>query len=667
MKLRTLLGALLVAVLVLAPVSEAWAASGSTIVGLWGLNGNHSTKGKYTGSLTITRVSGNNYAAIGEMVFADGTKQNFSGNAVLSRSFWDWFSRKSTLKMTYSLPGAGMLDRLSSGNVGARATIKATYRVDANQRSMSGSWFVAENPSVKGTESLTRRTDLLVTGVSPKSLEQGTENRELRVVGANFPTDLKAGDVSFVAGTGAGAGPAGGVAVNRVVEVADDGTSFKLNVTVAKDAALGVRSVKVKDTTGSNLFTVDAGTIRLKLGGSVTAVAGQWLKLFVPEATGGDLSLTGAAVEVHQGTKEGAAVAATSGTTWTLGEGKAGWYFLKAGAAGNVSASFKQTGEVKGAKKPWNFWYFPFYERGTNMNLYSPNGAYEKIDKVLGLKHDAEGYTKFDKSRHMDEGEFTEPTTDEEKAKYDQTTSKGWAYCYARSTDSKKSWWGHCWGAVVASSLYSQPAAATLKSGDGTADVSFNQEEAEGLLTDYFTNHSVRPTSYVRDCPPGRPTDKLKEDVDDYADDFLLGLQTGIRKNGLPLASNLRAAGTSDDMKDQVWNHVIWKYEARYKEVDGKDDPTFVQVDLDVTATDDVFPSEEYAHRDEAFVLQFKYDESGNLQRDSHEFQNWVSASHFCPSYLWRIESAQPWGTENEVMAKYLDKMETLFKLKKIE
>lgn len=656
MRTRLVVSALLVLTLVLSSRSPAYAAP-TVWEGRWAVNGHHSLKGDYTGTLTITRVSGSNYAVAGDLVYADGKKDSVTGNAVLS----GWWGTK-TFKYSYKTAGGGILDALSTGNAAGSVTIRATLRGD--KKKMTGSWFVVEKPDVKGNETLTHIKEMAVTGVEPKDVDAGTDNREVRILGRNLPLTgtLDVKDVGFLTGTAADAT----IKVNRILDFSDDGSSIKVSLTVAKESVPGKRSIKVADAVGKDLFTVNPPELRLKLGGSQTATAGTFLKLFVPDQSGGDLTLSGAAVELHQGTKDGPVVAATAGETWTFAENKAGWYFVKIVGSGNgtLTANFVQKGEVTGAKKPWNFWYFPFYERGTDMNLYCENGAYEKLDKVLGLKHDADGYKKFDKSRHMDK-DFKEPTDDKDKAKYDQTTTKGWAYCYARSTDSKKSWWGHCWGAAVASSIYQQPKALTVKAADGS-DVAFTEEEAEGLLTDYFTNHSVNPVNYVNDCPAGRPTDALKEECDEYADDFFVGLQTGIRKNGLPLASNLRAQSTSDDDKDQVWNHVVWKYEARFKEVEGKDDPTYLQVDLDVTATDDRFPSGPDVHRDESYVLRFKYDENGALQRDNKDFQNWVSADHYCPSYLWRINSATPWGTENQVMADKLPKLESIFKHAKI-
>ncbi|MBI3273506.1 MAG: hypothetical protein HYZ53_31265 [Planctomycetes bacterium] len=657
MSIRSFASTLGVLTLVLSVAATA-CADGTVWEGKWSVAGTHTVKGNYTGSVTTTRVSGNKYSVQEEVVYADGKHENYSANATLSGSSSD---RTRSFKFSYKVSSNGMLDALGGG---AGATVTVSAKFTGTKKSMSGSWYVTQKRSVKGTETWTKADRSTITAVEPKEVGAGTENRELTILGTNLPRSggLNAADVAFLAGTAADPK----AKVTRILDFSDNGSSIKVALTVAKDDAPGKRSIKIGDAVGKDLLTITPPEARLKLGGSATATTGGFLKLFVPDNSGGELTLSGATVELHEKTTDGAVITGSNGV-YTFCDNKAGWYFVKVTGSGNgtISARFVQKGEVKGDKKPWNFWYFPFYERGANMNLYSPNGTYEKFDQVLGLKHDPDGYKKFSKYRHMDSDKFKEPTTDEEKAKYDQNTTKGWAYCYARSTDSKKSWWGHCWGAVVASSIYKQPKAATLKGPDGK-DLSFNEEEAEGLLTDYFTNHSVNPVNYVNECPPGRPTDKLKEDVDEYADDFLIGLQTGIRKNGLPLASNLRAASTGDDDKDQVWNHVIWKYEARFLEVEGKDDATYLKVELDVTATDDVFPSSEYAHRDEAFVMQMKYDESGNLQRDSREFQNWVSADHFCPSYLWRIESATSYGTENEVLGDKLSKLESLFKHAKI-
>ena len=71
-----LASALLVLSLVLAAGTPAWAAP-TVWEGRWAVNGNHSVKGAYTGTLTVSRVSGNNYTVTGQLQYSDGKKEDF--------------------------------------------------------------------------------------------------------------------------------------------------------------------------------------------------------------------------------------------------------------------------------------------------------------------------------------------------------------------------------------------------------------------------------------------------------------------------------------------------------------------------------------------------------------------------------------------------------------
>lgn len=659
------LGLILLAVAILfALPANLFSQSYQTIEGRYTLNGNQSGRGAYAGTITIAKVSGDRYSAIGSVKFADGQERAIDGVAYFNGIWW-----AKRLVLEYTIDGAGVVNRLndiaSGDNASSAVKIQGRYKVTGDRTKIYGPWKSISGVSVNGSDTFTRlKTEIKITAVDPAEAQQGDAGKRLAIVGENLPLEgqVQASDIAFAVNGAAD----GGIKITRILDYSDDGTRLEIEANIAKDAAPGVRDVRVLSGSGAKLFTVTAADVRLPLGGSVAVAGGAWAKLLVPDVEGGELTLTasGAALEVHRGSHAGELLKSAAGGSYPIARGGQGWLFVKAGGAGNVTISntFVQQAETPAAKKPWNFWYFPFYDRpGAGLNLYDDGGAYEKFDQAAGIVADPKA--KFDASKHMDK-DFKAPTDVNELKRYNSSTTKGWAYCYQRSTDNAKSWWGHCWGAVVASSLWAQPAAKTVKGADGKS-VSFTEEEAEGLLTDYYTNHGCYPTNYLRDCPPGRPKEDLKEECDRYADDFLLGLQQGIRRDGLPLASNLRAQLTDEKEGTQVWNHVIWKYSARYSEVAGKDDATYVQVDLDVTATDDVFPSGPTAQRNESYVLRFKFGADGQILRDDPN-QNWVSATHFCPSYLWRIKGATPEGTENEVLGKHFEDLKRLFEYQEI-
>ncbi len=651
---------IVVAAVVVALPAALYSESYKTVEGKFNLQGRQDGRGEYAGQITIAKVSGDRFSATGTVKFTDGAERRIDGVAYYN-GFW-WTKR---LVLEYTLDAAGVVNRLGdivSGASSDAVKIEGRYKVSSDKLKIYGPWKSVSGAACKGYDVFARAKDeLKITAVDPAEGQQGDANKKLVILGENLPVEgqVQASDIAFLSGGSVDAK----IKVTRIFDWSDDGSRIEIEASIAKDAAPGKRDVRVLAGLGRELFTVSATDVRLPLGRSAQVAGGAWAKLFVPDAEGGELTLTaaGATLEVHRGSHTGEILAAVSGNRFAIARAGHGWLYVKVNGTGNVSVAntFPQKAETPAAKKPWNFWYFPFFDRpGANQNLYDEGGAYEKFDLAVGIKADPNA--KFDSSRHMDSKDFKMPTDAAELKKYNPSTTKGWGYSYQRSTDDKKSWWGHCWGAVVASSLWGQPSAKTVKDPAGK-DVAFDEEEVEGLLTAFYTNHGCYPTNYMRDCPPGRPKDALKEPCDRFADDFFLGLQKGILRDGLPLAANLRAASTDEKQGDQVWNHVIWKYEARYQEVEGKDDPTCVEVALDVTATDDVFPSGPSAHRDESYVLRFKFGEDGQIKRDEADFQNWVSATHFCPSYLWRIKSATDDGTENEVLGKHWDDLARLF------
>jgi len=218
----------------------------------------------------------------------------------------------------------------------------------------------------------------------------------------------------------------------------------------------------------------------------------------------------------------------------------------------------------------------------------------------------------------------------------------------------------------VASSLWARPGEAMTVKGAGGEDVAFTQEDLEGILVDYYTNHSVYPTNYMSECPPGPPKQDKNEGCDSYADDFWVGLMTGIKKDGLPLAINIRESFVGSSGGTQVWNQVSWKFKAEIKELEG--DETYIEVKLEVGYSEDTYPSNEGDCGTKNYTIALKYNADGSLDRDNMKYQNWISATAYCPSYLWRIEkSTSPLKTDNAILRGRLDKLVETFKFKRIE
>jgi hypothetical protein len=646
----------------LKPVNPKYAS----ILGCWKIvRGKDSKKGAYVGEVKILLGAGERLCVFGYYDYKSIFRRSWRFRA-------DGTFANNRLKFRYTYwenPGfIGWLGNLFGANNKPKLrTVNGDYTLSPNGLCVSGSWKVLEKPERYGNGTWVKK-ELKIVGVEPSEVPRGERCRKVTVIGENLPgpESVRPGEIAFrrIWGTDRT------VRCVRVYEVSDDGTRLTIGVAVDEKAKLGDRDVRIFDKRGKDLLRV-VDTLRMKLGRTEVIEAGEYWGLYVPNRTGGWLRL-----ESSKGTPElyrrrgGSPIALSDG--WAkIESSRHGMYYVKVrGAEGQVRVRNRYVtyAETPADKKPWNFWYFPFVDKSTpGMNLYDRGGAYEKLDRALGLApNQSSGFSRL---KHMDFPKFKGPAAGERNL-YVSNTTKGYAYCYQRSTDPDKSWWGHCWGSVVASSLYREPAPVTVGGVDGRS-YSFSQEELEGLLSSYFTNHSIYPTNYMRGCPAGPPSPKRREWVDRYCDDFFAGLEDGIGKKGLPLASNLRAELNSSKPadKNQVWNHVIWRYEAEFKEVAEKAEKTWVELDLVVYATNDIFPSgEDAGPRKERFVFRLKYDRDGTIDRDAMRYQNWMSASHYCPAYLWRIErSTRPSGTENAVLRGRLPALEKLFGYKRIK
>lgn len=646
-------------------------SSSDTLKGEWSLAGKD-----YKGKMTILHENGI-YKVYGTAPKNYNAEANFDGS-------------KLTFSRTYAeSPGFlwSILSIFGIKNKASKVTINHSYTLGSDGKSMKGRWKDSKGKS--GEETLTKIVKIpVVKSISPAELEVGQSDFVVTITGENFPekTFLKPEDFWFTFDIATNNSEKDGrITIREILEVSDDGTQIKAKITVWKNARDGARRLYLKDAAEFARFSVVRPVELLPLGDS-KKITGEWTKIFIP-IENGDLSLSGAKIlEVREGSKTGQILEKTDKGYKMPG---AGYFFIKVdGFINTISNTYKLAAETPPDKTPWTFWYFPFAERSgsTCLNLYDDGGVYEKLDKLLGIKGKDDGWKTFRPSRHMDDdykdsriqklaekyyksGSWTEPENAgdlEFLKKHNPTTIKGFAWSYQRSEDSNKSWWGHCWGAVVASSLYAEPSDVTLKDADGH-ELRFTQEEVEGVLTSYHTNHSIFPTNYMNRCPSGKPSDKKNEPWDSYIDDFFLGLLEGIGKQGLPLACNLRAESTDEKRKDEIWNHVVYKYDASLKQAGG-DDPTVIKVQLKIWASDDRHPSLDSNRRTEEYSFTLKFNESGEMDRDNKEFQNWISATHYTPSYLWRIQrSSTGRGCENDVMDPLFKKLDDHFKFKAIK
>jgi hypothetical protein len=339
------------------------------------------------------------------------------------------------------------------------------------------------------------------------------------------------------------------------------------------------------------------------LGGSLAGRSGdQYFGVYVPTRFGGVLTIQ-----------------TTSGTLGPIlgpdgrerlngrevGENAHGWYSFKVTGAGQpftVSTTFVQVGQS--LRKPWNFYYWPTKSDAIHEPWAGGNGRVDTMqaygdDQLVAspgsyippgqdiVRAGANGILETPVTRGDDSTWFpniyddttwrgadgTIYATPSPLLKYDQlfnTRARSWEAQFAQNQDISR-WPGHCLGGAVASILLNEPTPAP---GSGVT-----RDELKALWAELGENHlNHRIGDYATDIPPGPPRPGYDE-TDRFVARFHQMLETHIRGQRQALLGNLRAfppRGTTNE----VWNHGIGKYTARYSSVPGKGERT---VKLEVT------------------------------------------------------------------------------------
>jgi len=337
---------------------------------------------------------------------------------------------------------------------------------------------------------------------------------------------------------------------------------------------------------------------KIPLGGGESGKGdGATYKIYVPTRWGGTLTVTDTTgkVGLYYPDPQTNIASPKAVNEYEVPLDKHGWYYVKHHGEGSftIENTFVQEGEAD--KRPWNFWYYPYLrytylENGRpKMNLYNPGGVLDKYDQIF------------------------------------QTESRRYEEEHYSTTDPDKFWWGHCLGGAIASILLGQPE-AVVYSGQ-----SFNQEEMEGLVIKLANTYNVDGEILAGPIPSIKP-ESGKDDTDEFADDFHVGLVNYLRipKERKSLYSNLRDPKVR--IPEAVWNHAIYKYKSVMQEAK-EGEESIIKITTTINANADVFPSDNIVDRIEKYVYKLKYKPNGEID-DKFIGQDWISASGFTPGKL---------------------------------
>jgi hypothetical protein len=420
------------------------------------------------------------------------------------------------------------------------------------------------------------------------------------------------------------------------------------------------------------------------LGGSLTVLSeDRHFGVYIPTQFGGELT-----IETTEG-KVGP-ITGPDGRECSnghdVGTNAHGWYtFTVSGAERHytVSATFIQVGESE--RKPWNFYYWPtkadaihepwaggngrvdtmqvfgddilvampggYIPPGQDIVRAGPNGL---LETPVAPGDDSTWFPNLYDDLTFRGADGTMYQTPSPLLKYDQifnTSARSWEAANSQNQDISR-WPGHCLGGAVASILLNEPTPAP---GSG-----LTRDELKALWAELGeSHHNHRIGDSVVDIPPGPPRPGPDE-CDWFAARFHQMLETHIRGRKQALLGNLRGfppRGTADE----VWNHGIGMYTARYKAIPGMNaHMVLVEVEL-VANSGSSLDGRDEKPRSIRYVYTLVYGLDGRVDETRANACDWIGVGGealFAPLNLMEVVGTR-WAGHNpqvtEVNVRALD------------
>jgi len=383
------------------------------------------------------------------------------------------------------------------------------------------------------------------------------------------------------------------------------------------------------------------------LGGTLANQVGdQSFGVYVPTLYGGVLTVTTTGGSVGQilgpdGRQRG--------NGQEVGMNAHGWYTFKVTGAEHpysVDTTFVQVGES--ARKPWNFYYWPtkadsihepwaggnarvdtmqaygddylvatpggYIAPGQDIVLAGPNGL---LETPVAPGDDSTWFPNMYDDLTWKGKDGTLYQTPSPMLKYDQllgSSARSWEATNSQNKDITR-WPGHCLGGAVASISLNEPTPAP-----GTG---MTRDELKALWAELGENHyNHKIGDYATDIPPGPPRPGYDE-CDRFVSRFHAMLETHIRGKRQALLGNLRAfppRGTNNE----VWNHGIGKFTAKYHAIPGKGERAIkLEVELVANAGSSL-NGQDAAPRVINYVYTLVYGLDGKIDETQANTNDWM-------------------------------------------
>jgi quinohemoprotein amine dehydrogenase len=191
--------------------------------GSWLVVGSQRGKGDYAGQVNVKTTGDGLRQFQASLEFADGTKQSLTGTG-------RWY---------------GGCSWRGNGQWQDGRKLREVYHLSADGQTLKGRWFIFDHPEIGGDEVRYRLDGRpRIAAVLPRALSRGSRTVDLRIFGSNLPSTAKADDLSL----------GEGVKVEKIT--AASGDRMVIQVSVAADARIGRRSLRVGGATAEDLLTV---------------------------------------------------------------------------------------------------------------------------------------------------------------------------------------------------------------------------------------------------------------------------------------------------------------------------------------------------------------------------------------------------------------------------
>jgi hypothetical protein len=356
-----------------------------------------------------------------------------------------------------------------------------------------------------------------------------------------------------------------------------------------------------------------------------------------------------------------------------------GWYTFKVSGAEKpytVEARFEQVGQA--SRMPWNFYYWPtkgdcVHEPwdGYNGRVDTPGPYGDDVQVVPFGSYVAPGqdiilpganglletppapgdHSTWFPNEYDDlnwrGGDGTWYNTPAPMLKYDQlfgTSARNWEAVNSQNQDIQR-WPGHCLGGAIASISMNEPVPAP---GSG-----LTQDELKALWAELGENHyNHRIGDNVNNIPAGPPRPGY-DPTDAFVPRFHAMLEHHIRARRQALLGNLRGFPPTGK-PNEVWNHGIGKYTAKYHAVPGQN-PRVVRIELELLGNSGSnLNNSDNKPRVNTYEYILTYNVAGDIDETGAGFADWLGLggeAMYAPLNIMEVLSSQ-WQGHNPMITE---------------